>query len=365
MFRKIKSKINSNRIQKENKEKAIQIMKANYLSPKQIENILNNGFDIDMLSSVIEEAMDYPDVDYLAEVLTPVYRVKNKKDISNREIVKASILGDIIGSHYEFTPHNYLYTSTIEELPHKYSQYTDDTVLSIATMNAILENDKKPDFRRAYIEAYNEYPNVGYGGSFVNWAMGDNMFYVEGVASEKIDNSKGYHSIGNGCTMRLSFIPAYYDDIQDVIKHTIESVMVTHDHVESIKGSVVFSVCIWMAFNGYTKDEIYEYYKRHYNEDIIEKSVYQWCQYNQINRGNYFTSQEKKTTLYVPFAVPVVIEAFYQTKSYKDCMRKILSHFGDTDTLCAMAGGLCYAFYSETMFPTNEILKKFNVPVFT
>lgn len=43
-------------------------------------------------------------------------------------------------------------------------------------------------------------------------------------------------------------------------------------------------------------------------------------------------------------------------------MREILSHFGDTDTICAIAGGLCYAYYEKTDFDIDTILKKYNIP---
>ena len=135
---------------------------------------------------------------------------KLKKDMSAEKVMSGAIIGDIIGSHYEFEPHDYTYALT-EELPPKFSTYTDDTVLSIATMKAIVENRNNPDFRKHYVDAYNKYPNVGYGSSFVMWAMG------ETIDGEKIDNNKGYHSFANGCAMRISYIASSYDDIKDYI----------------------------------------------------------------------------------------------------------------------------------------------------
>ena len=44
-------------------------------------------------------------------------------------------------------------------------------------------------------------------------------------------------------------------------------------------------------------------------------------------------------------------------------MREILCHFGDTDTVCAIAGGLCYAYYKETGFDMEKILKEKGVDV--
>lgn len=330
-------------------EEAEYKMELNFLSPKQIEKIIQNNQDVDFLDDEIKKEMNFPDLEFIANKLLPedIENHKEKKNIDSKEIVKAVCLGDIIGSKYEFTSHNYE-ESAVEELPPHPSRFTDDTVLSIATMNAVLKNPDKPDFRQAYIDAYHKHPSAGYGGGFIGWVLGD------------IDNSKGYNSFGNGCAMRIAFIPAYYDDIKDVIQHTIESVMVTHNHIESVKYTVLLSVCIWMALHNYTKKEIIQY--------TINNSYCMFeCEYDLlINKFSYFdvderinvpSVEENKRTLYVNYAVPYAIDCFDKTNSYEECMRKILSNFGDTDTICAIAAGLCFAFYNETGFNMEEILK--------
>ena len=62
-------------------------------------------------------------------------------------------------------------------------------------------------------------------------------------------------------------------------------------------------------------------------------------------------------SLMANYAVPFAIKCFYETESYEACMREILSHYGDTDTICAIAGGLCVAFYGTTGMNTQEILE--------
>ena len=342
-------------------------MELNFLSPKQIEKIIENNQDVDFLDDEIKKEMNFPDLEFIANKLLPedIENHKKRKDIDPKEVVKAVCLGDIIGYKYEFTPHNYEEVA-IEKLPPHPSRFTDDTVLSMATMNAVLSNPDKPDFRQAYIDAYYKHPSVGYGASFVSWATNELMFYDENMENSKIDNTNGYHSFGNGCAMRIAFIPAYYDDIKDVIRHTIESVMVTHNHIESVRHTVVLSVCIWMALHNYTKKEITQY--------VINNTYCMFeCEYELlVNKFSYFdvderintpSTEESKRTLYVNYAVPYAIDCFEKTNSYEECMRKILSNFGDTDTLCAIAGGLCYAFYEDTGFDVDEILKDKGVKI--
>ena len=51
--------------------------------------------------------------------------------------------------------------------------------------------------------------------------------------------------------------------------------------------------------------------------------------------------------MFANYAVPFAIKCFLETNSYEECMREILKHFCDTDTICAIAGGFCYIYYNE------------------
>ena len=321
---------------------------VNYLSEKQTQTVLAcNSFQA--IRDAINNLQNEPDCEYLAKVLLPPEKdVFAVKSLNPKDVVKATILGDIIGSKYEFAPHDYEKVRTMT-LPPISARYTDDTVLSIATMNAVLKNDVTPDFATEYKKAYHAHPHAGYGGSFINWSTSS--------------STQGYHSMANGSIMRVSFIAAYYDDVRDVIKHTIESAMTTHNHVEGVKGAVIVAVCIWMALHGYTKKEIWSYCKRHYY--VIDKNLL-------LNKGYYFDLTQKleeiklppnRNTLFCSFVTPYIIKCFCETDSYDECMRELLSRFGDTDTMCAVAGGLCFAFDGVINFDVDDILAKHSVNI--
>lgn len=337
---------------------------ANYLSPVQVDKILENIKDFDFIDDEIKKEMQFPDLNYLIEKLMPSNLIPNKirRNISPKDVLKATCLGDIIGSKYEFSVHDYNAVKT-ELLPPERASFTDDSVLSIASMLAILENPENPDFRQAYINGYKKYPSAGYGSAFVGWACNERMFYVENMENDKIDNSKGYHSFGDGCAMRIPFIAAYYENIEDVIKYTIKSVMTTHDHVESIKASLVLSIAIWMLLHNYSKDEVFEYCKEHYccSSKELENNMYKWSYYHLDTDPSQLDNKESNASLFANYTVPYAIKCFYSTNSFDECMRLILSHFGDTDTTCAIAGTLCYACYGETGYNTDEILSKQNI----
>ena len=124
--------------------------------------------------------------------------------------------GDIIGSCYEW--HNV----KTKDFPlfSRWSKYTDDSVLTIATADALLHH-------LSYTEAYhkwgNRYPHAGYGGSFRRW-----------LASS---DPQPYNSWGNGSAMRISPVGFFAKSEDEVLKEAKSSAEVTHNHPEGIKGA--------------------------------------------------------------------------------------------------------------------------------
>ena len=224
-----------------------------------------------------------------------------------------------------------------------------------ATYAAIQENPEEPNFRAAYIKAYQKEKGAGYGSTFVNWAENGQAFNAHNSDVQFVDNTKGYHSCANGCAMRISPIPAYYDDLHTAVKHAIASCMTTHDHVESVKAVIILTVAMWMALHGYSKRDIYEYCASHYS--VHEDLYYGRSQMNMDLELNMISNDLSKASLYANYAVPFAIKCFYRTSCYEDCMSEIITHYGDTDTICAIAGGLCVAFYGTTGMDNDAILK--------
>ena len=77
-----------------------------------------------------------------------------------------SIIGDIVGSIYEF---NNIKT---KEFPFfsEYSEYTDDSILTIATADWLLHSGEVAHYYSNYAANY-PYPLGGYGISFQNWVI--------------------------------------------------------------------------------------------------------------------------------------------------------------------------------------------------
>ena len=153
-----------------------------------------------------------------------------------------AILGDIIGSPYEFDRGN-----KTKDFPlfSGRSEFTDDTVMTIAVADAFLpvqpemENEIIRQRVIAKMQQYGRlYPHAGYGGRFRHWL--------------RDRNPKPYNSWGNGSAMRVSSIGWMYKDLETVRRMARLSAEVTHNHPEGIKGAEATASAIFLARTGST-----------------------------------------------------------------------------------------------------------------
>ncbi|VSP66025.1 hydrolase [Streptococcus pneumoniae] len=96
-----------------------------------------------------------------------------------------AIIGDIVGSVYEW---NNIKTKDFP-LFRKDCFFTDDTVMTCAVAEAIMNGGQKDDFIDAMKKYGRMYPNADYGARFNAWLNSDNR--------------EPYNSFGNGSAMRI------------------------------------------------------------------------------------------------------------------------------------------------------------------
>ena len=248
--------------------------------------------------------------------------------------VKGAVLGDILGSQYEFgrpKDLDWKHVPLIIGLP---MSFTDDTVMTLAVKKAIQE---KKDFVDSMVELGRKYPDCGFGGNFYYWIT--------------TDDHAPYQSWGNGSAMRTAYIGEAIEDYDEMQETAAKAAAVSHDHPEGIKGAVVTSTCIWMAKHGCTKQEIYDYVLREYPKKKYKYSIgysldemrprYEWdvsCQ----------------------GSVPAAMRCFYESTDYESFIRNIFSLPCDSDTFGAIAGGVAEEFYHGFgTIDADSILKEY------
>jgi len=228
----------------------------------------------------------------------------------SNKLILGAIAGDIIGSAYEW--HN---VKTVAfNLFCQQSRFTDDSVLTLATMHALI-NQK--DYAEIYHLFGNKYPHAGYGGKFHSWIHSD--------------NPKPYNSWGNGSAMRVSPVGWYGNSIDEVMAEAQRSAEVTHNHPEGIKGAQAAATAVFMARTGKTKDEIKTFIEDTFQYDLDRKL-------DDIRPGYEFD-------LSCQGSVPEAIIAFLESTDYENAVRLSISLGGDSDTIACIAGGIAEAYY--------------------
>lgn len=224
-----------------------------------------------------------------------------------------SIIGDIIGSRFEFKNLNKPQYDV--ELFTENNFFTDDTILTMATIESIIEGIPYSRLLKEYYHRFRFYPHAGWGGMFEKWAYSDSI--------------EPYNSYGNGCVMRIAPLAFYYNRNQF---HTITPfVTCTHNHLDSIYYSKLVCNAIWDNI-----DNLNVIYQDNLGLDY--KTLVDTYQFDDTCKGS------------VPQALYIASIA----ESFEDGMRKALTIGGDTDTICCIVGGILEAKYT---IPTWMILK--------
>ncbi len=232
-----------------------------------------------------------------------------------------AMLGDIIGSRFEFdmggkTKDFVLFT--------KEDDYTDDTVMTVAVADALLEAGKDADeatIKKHLIERMQyygrKYPYAGYGSRFIRWLSAK--------------DPQPYNSYGNGSAMRVSAAGWLYDSLdrtREVARWTAE---VSHNHPEGIKGAECTASVIYLSRTGVVKQDIRDYVIREFGYDLSETT------------GQMRSRHEHNESCMD--SLPKALVSFFEGDCFEDVVRNAGSLGGDADTIGAIGGSMAEAFY--------------------
>lgn len=228
-----------------------------------------------------------------------------------------AIIGDIAGSLYEFNNCTEILKGKL--LPAQ-AFFTDDTVMTIATADAILKNEDSPNFAKAYRKWGLKYPNRGYGTRFLKWLHTPNM--------------GPYNSYGNGSAMRIS--PCAY--LSNQIRHdvVVKSAEATHNHPDGIFGAVATTSAIYMAYRGDSKDSIRRVLEPDFEIPTCDKI--RPAEFDETCMGT----------------IPLALAAFFEGNNFDECIRLAISLGGDSDTIAAITGSIAEAYFGIPEYLIQE-----------
>ena len=245
-----------------------------------------------------------------------------------------AIIGDVAGSYYEVLEVTYKkehhtnrsFEERIKILSNNIplftdnSSYTDDTVLTLALFDAIINGNN--DYEK-YLKEYgnkeislgmDKYGRSRFGKGFLNWLSGES----EGDSS------------GNGAAMRISPVGYLFDDLESVKEEARKATIPSHNHEDAIKAATSVATSIYLLRNGYSKDQLKEY--------IIEN--YYELDYDLEDLQKNYTFSSKCVD-----SVPQSLFVFLESNDFEDAIRKALSIGGDADTIAAIVGSLAESYY--------------------
>ena len=231
-----------------------------------------------------------------------------------------AILGDIVGSIYEF---DNIKTKAFE-LFDKDCMFTDDSVMTVAVAQSLMQyetiNETNIDqFKETLITTMHKigikYPDCGYGGHFLMWIIKNKR--------------EPYNSLGNGSAMRVSSVGWYAKTLEEAELIAKASAEVSHNHPEGIKGAVVTAGAVFLARTGASMDEIKKYVSGYYTIDFTIDEIRPSYNYDVTCQGT----------------VPQAMEAFFESTDFEDAIRNVISIGGDSDTLAAITGAVAEAYY--------------------
>ena len=251
-----------------------------------------------------------------------------------------AIIGDMVGSVYEFSPIKTKDFNIINMLSHM----TDDSLLTLSVVRVLMKHYPidyskesleliKEDLIKGFFTTWRSHPDAGYGRSFFDWCL-----------SVEKGNAKPYNSYGNGAAMRISPVGWVAQNEKEVKLLSKTVTEITHNHPEGLKGAEAISMCIYLALHGYTKEQIKERMICEYYPEIEDLN------YEELVKSYYFSPTCQKS-------VPQAIYCFLISTSVEDAIRNCISIGGDCDTTGAMAGSIAEAFYQKDVISPFE--KKF------
>ena len=245
--------------------------------------------------------------------------------------IMGAVIGDVIGSVYEWHPVRTRYF----DLFNPKCEFTDDTVMTIATMEHLISSSRDDYARPVFgIEAISDryrkfgrkYPNSGYGGRFRNWLL--------------LNDYKPINSFGNGSGMRISPVGWWAETPEEVIRLAKAFSEVTHNHEEGVKGAVAIALAVYYARKGEKKYTIKEKIEEATGYDLSEM-------YEHIRERGYRFNETCQGS------VPESIISFLAGRDFEDSIINAIYLGGDADTMACMAGAI-----AEAKFGTESVTKK-------
>lgn len=277
-----------------------------------------------------------------------------------KKSLKGISIGDAFGESF-FGERNTIRKCIYEQvMPPTTWDFTDDTIMSIAIYEQLekYETINQNDLVEQFSINHKLDPNRGYGAT----ARRILRAIEEGANWKKISKEvfDGMGSMGNGASMRVSPIGAYFhDDLEKVKELAKKSAEVTHSNIEGITGAIAVSIATAITTKNYLYNQKIE--PNEYIE-LIVKELPETDLKAKINKSRSIPYRYHIETVKsilgngvkilaqdtVPFSIWC---AAHNQNNFESALWKAISILGDRDTICAIVGGITIMGTQEKRIP--------------
>lgn len=255
-----------------------------------------------------------------------------------------AIIGDIIGSRFEneniFSEHFELFENNCV--------FTDDTVMTIATLMILQNYDKDKITPNIIVHEYRKlgcgYLQRGFGGMFFQWLV----TYNQGA----------YGSYGNGALMRISPLAKWAVDNnwtkEEMFDMSEMFTNITHNHPQALSAVKMYLSILYDLMIGLKNIDDYD--EREKKSREIIRGLIDDTAWSKIEQPRYFKIlNTKETNLSCEYTLQAVLSVLKNTIENKDTsctykfeygIKKMVSVGGDCDTTAAILGPILEIIYN-------------------
>lgn len=216
-----------------------------------------------------------------------------------------AIIGDISGSTYEYEQFGKVHKVKDPIILGKDSFYTDDTILTMALLDAYLHKKNYEEKLKEYAFKYEKQKNKGFDTVFSKGYM------------RWCRNLRDNKSIGNGAMMRISSIPYLSQSREEMEEEVVKATVPSHNTEEAVESALIISDIIYSLKNGVPKEELIAKYNDYIN-------------YHDFTSFNATCYKTLNNCLY----------ALFNSTDYEDAIKTVISYGGDTDTNACIVGSM-------------------------
>ena len=224
-----------------------------------------------------------------------------------------AIIGDLAGSIFEFEQTKAVKNICSDEIIPNNAFYSDDTILTVAIIDAILGDRNYEKSLRKYGNLYIDY-KTDYKPYFKN-SFSPN--FIKWLKS----NYNGTSS-GNGAMMRISPIAYLFNDEETIRENVRLATIPSHNSCEAIFYSTLVALIIFYFRNKLSKEEVI-------------KKLNLTLKYIPFKKFNTTCSETFGNCIY----------ALFTSSSFEESIKKVISYGGDTDTNACIVGSMAEAIY--------------------